>query len=251
MAPVMSPSWPRRPSLILDSTSALNAAFSKNGRVSGVSRNVGPSELTRMLCGASSMRHGLGEALHGVLGRAVDRAPRGADVAHLRGDVDDGARLLGLDQPAGDGLGDEVGRAHVEPHDGVEVVDGDVEQRLGPVGAGVVDEDVEGLGAGYCRLHGGEVGDVEDERLGLLPARADRCSGRLDLARACGQRASRARPASASAPAAASPMPRPAPVTSARLPSRRKEGAVASSADMQPACRRLAGPRAAAPPMQR
>ena len=123
MAPVMSPSWPRRPSLILDSTSALNAAFSKNGRVSGVSRKVGPSELTRMLCGRQLDGHGLGEALHGVLGRAVDGAPRGADVAHLRGDVDDGARLFGLDQPAGDGLGDEVGGAHVEPHDGVEVVD--------------------------------------------------------------------------------------------------------------------------------
>ena len=90
---------------------------------------------------------------------------------------------FGRDQPARHGLGDEVGRAHVEAHDGVEVLDGDVEQQLGPVGAGVVDEDVERLGARDRGLHGGEVGDVEDERLGLLPARTDRRRRRLDLAR--------------------------------------------------------------------
>src|SRR5580704_14443876 len=49
-------------------------------------------------------------------------------------------------------------------------------------------------------------------------------------------------PASASADAAASPMPRPPPVTSARLPSRRKEGVLARSIDMihLPSFRRLA-----------
>ena len=55
IAPVSSSSWPRRPSLIFPSTSSRNALFSKNGRVIGVSRKVGPSELTRMLCGASSI----------------------------------------------------------------------------------------------------------------------------------------------------------------------------------------------------
>src|SRR6185437_2006315 len=55
MAPVRSSICPRRPSLILPSTSSRNALFSKNGFVIGVSRNVGPSELTRMLCGASSI----------------------------------------------------------------------------------------------------------------------------------------------------------------------------------------------------
>src|SRR5579859_1164158 len=55
MAPVSSSSWPSRPSFIFDSTSSRNALFSKNGLVIGVSRNVGPSELTRMLCGASSI----------------------------------------------------------------------------------------------------------------------------------------------------------------------------------------------------
>src|SRR5262249_41661786 len=55
IAPVSSSSWPSRPSLIFDSTSSRNALFSKNGRVIGVSRNVGPRLLTRMLWGASSI----------------------------------------------------------------------------------------------------------------------------------------------------------------------------------------------------
>ena len=54
---------------------------------------------------------------------------------------------LRLDEAARHGLGDEIGSAHVEAHDGVEVVDGDVEQRLWAVGAGIVDEDVERVGA--------------------------------------------------------------------------------------------------------
>src|ERR1700682_62810 len=55
MAPESSSSWPRRPSFIFDKTSSRNALFSKNGAVIGVSRNVGPRLLTRMLCGASSI----------------------------------------------------------------------------------------------------------------------------------------------------------------------------------------------------
>src|SRR5579864_2570652 len=55
MAPESSSSWPRRPSLIFDSTSSRNALFSKNGLVIGVSRKVGPRLLTRILCGASSI----------------------------------------------------------------------------------------------------------------------------------------------------------------------------------------------------
>src|SRR5437870_3271840 len=55
IAPVNSSSWPSRPSLILESTSSRNALFSKSGRVIGVSRKVGPSLLTRMLWGASSI----------------------------------------------------------------------------------------------------------------------------------------------------------------------------------------------------
>ena len=60
---------------------------------------------------------------------------------------------------------------------------------LGTVGAGVVDEDVEGLGLGDRGLHGRQVGHIEHERLSLLPTRPDRRCRCLDLAaRARGQR---------------------------------------------------------------
>src|SRR3954447_15223926 len=54
-APIRSSTVPRRPSFIFASTLSLNAAFSKNGFVSGVSMKVGHSVLTRMPCGASSI----------------------------------------------------------------------------------------------------------------------------------------------------------------------------------------------------
>src|SRR5262249_23207945 len=41
-------------------------------------------------------RHRLRETLHGMLGGTVYAPPRGAHMAHLRGDVDDGARLRGF-----------------------------------------------------------------------------------------------------------------------------------------------------------
>src|SRR5579863_6438800 len=55
MAPVNSSNWPSRPSFIFAKTSSRKALFSKNGFVIGVSKNVGPNELTRILCGASSI----------------------------------------------------------------------------------------------------------------------------------------------------------------------------------------------------
>src|SRR4029077_12509700 len=55
IAPVSSSNCPMRPSLIFDNTSRRNASFSKNGLVSGVSMNVGPSEFTRISCGANSI----------------------------------------------------------------------------------------------------------------------------------------------------------------------------------------------------
>ena len=173
-------------------------------------------------------RHGLGEAFHGVLGGAVDGAPRGADVSHLRGHVDDGAGLLGFDEPARDGLGDEVGGAHVEPHDGIEVVDGDVEQHFGPVGAGVVEQDVERVGLGIARCMAAR-SVTSRTRVSAFWPRARIAAAAASISEAV--RAARVTwaPASASAPAADRPMPRPAPVMSARLPSRRKDGAVASS----------------------
>ena len=97
------------------------------------------------------------------------------------------------------------------------------------VGAGIVDQDLNGSARGQRRLRRLDVGHVEHQRLGLLAARADRRGGVLDLGLAVRAASVTCAPASASAEAAASPMPRPAPVTSARLPSRRKEGVLARS----------------------
>ena len=181
MAPVISSSCPSRPSLIFDSTSSRNSLFSKNGRVIGVSRKVGPSELTRILCGREFDRHGLGEALHGVLGGAIDGAPRRADMAHLRGDVDDRAGELGLDQPQRHRLRHEEGGAHIEIEDGVEVLDRHVRQIGRPVDAGIVDQDLIRRARRQRRTHRVDIGDVERERVGLLPARADGGGGFLDF----------------------------------------------------------------------
>ena len=80
IAPVSSPSWP---SLILPSTSSRNALFSKNGQEGR------PERVDADIVRGELDRHRLGEALHGVLGGPIDGAARGADVAYLRGDVDD------------------------------------------------------------------------------------------------------------------------------------------------------------------
>ena len=62
-------------------------------------------------------------------------------------------------------------------------------ERLGAVGARVVDENVEGLRAGNRLLHGGDLGDVEHQGVGFLAARADGGRGGLDFgASACGER---------------------------------------------------------------
>ena len=106
-----------------------------------------------------------------------------ADVAHLRGDVDDGARALCRHQATGDRLRDEEGSTHVEREDGVEILDLHVHEIGRPVGAGIVDQNVEGLGRCDRRAHRRNVGDVERQRRGASPARADRRRRRLDLGR--------------------------------------------------------------------
>jgi hypothetical protein len=89
--------------------------------------------------------------------------------------------LLRLEQPARHRLRHEISGAHVEPHDDVEILDADIHQRLRAIGAGIVDEDIERRCLADRRLHGGEVGDVERERLGLMSAGADGRGGGLDL----------------------------------------------------------------------
>src|SRR5262249_31660131 len=130
IAPVNSSSCPSRPSLILESTSSRKALFSKNGRVIGVCRKVGPGLLERMLWGAGELdRHRFGQPFHGVLAGAIDGAARRSDVPHLRRDVDDRAAAFGLDQAACDRLRHEEGGTDVERKNDVEVLDLDVHQR--------------------------------------------------------------------------------------------------------------------------
>ena len=76
-----------------------------------------------MLCGASSIAIALVKPSMACLRRAIDGAARGADMAHLRGDVDDRAGQLRLDQPQRHRLRHEERGADVELDDGVEILD--------------------------------------------------------------------------------------------------------------------------------
>ena len=51
-----------------------------------------------------------------------------------------------------------------------------------PVHAGIVDQDLIGRARGQAPAHRVDVGDVEHQRIGLLPARADGGGGLLDFA---------------------------------------------------------------------
>ena len=106
---------------------------------------VGASVLTRILCERELDRHGLGKALHRMFGRAIDRARRAADMAHLRGHVDDRSSAFGPDQLARDRLRHEKGGAHIQRHHEIEVFDLHIDKRRRLVGAGIVHEDVKWL----------------------------------------------------------------------------------------------------------
>jgi hypothetical protein len=101
--------------------------------------------------------------------------------------------------------------------------------RCWTVRAGVVDEDLKRrCFGGYGAARRFDVGHVEHQRLGRPAARANG-TGRLFNFRLRARASVTCAPACASAEAAASPIPRPPPVTSARRPSRRKEGVLARS----------------------
>jgi hypothetical protein len=55
MAPMTSSTWPRRPSLIFDTTFFMKFWSARKGRVIGVSMKVGQMVLMRMPCGPSSI----------------------------------------------------------------------------------------------------------------------------------------------------------------------------------------------------
>ncbi len=65
-------------------------------------------------------------------------------------------------QPARHGLGHEEGARAVEPHDQIVILDLHLEKGRGPVGAGIVDQDMIGRPRGDGRLpNAAQIGDVE------------------------------------------------------------------------------------------
>ena len=126
-------------------------------------------------------RHRLGETFHGVLGRAIDGAARGADMAHLRRDIDDGAGQFCFDEAARHRLRHEERGAHVERKDRVEILDLDVGQIGRSIHPGIIDQNLKRRGGGDRAPHGFDVGHVQHQRIGAIAARADRGRGFLDL----------------------------------------------------------------------
>ena len=85
-------------------------------------------------------------------------------------------------QPARHGLRGEERGPHVQPHDGVEIIDAHFDEGLRPVHAGIVEEDVVGQRPLHRLLEGGEVGYVDGEPVGRAAPFADRRRACLDLA---------------------------------------------------------------------
>jgi hypothetical protein len=100
---------------------------------------------------------------------------------HLRGGVDDGAALLHRQEPARHRLGGEESGAHVEVHDGVEVQDRDLGERLRPVHPRVVEEHIVGVGIRHDLREAVEIGHVARDRVGRAAPLADRLRAGLDL----------------------------------------------------------------------
>ena len=84
-------------------------------------------------------------------------------------------------QPFGDRLCDKVGGAQVQAGDGVVVVLGDVEEGARAIGAGIVDQDVERISHLDRSADGGQVGNVERQRVGVAASFLDRSGGFGDL----------------------------------------------------------------------
>ena len=129
----------------------------------------------------------------------------------------------GGDHAARHGLRGEERRPHVQAHHMVEILDRNGGERIGPVGAGIVDKDAVRLGGSHRLRKGRNIGDIKRQPVRGKAGGAQRCGALLDFA--CGAGAQRDMGAGfAKAAATAAPMPRPAPVTSARRPSRRNDG---------------------------
>jgi hypothetical protein len=96
---------------------------------------------------------------------------RGAHMAHLRGHVYDRSSFSRPGHARRDSLCGKDRCAHVDTPDAIIIFLGDICERLRSVGAGIVDEDVEG---GRRRDMPGKAGDIRyvgDQRLGLQSRR--------------------------------------------------------------------------------
>ena len=182
-APIRSSTVPSRPSLIRRTTSSWNARVVPErpgqrrvdeGRPDGVHSDAVRREVDR---------HRLGQPLDAVLAHAVDGAPRAADMAHLRGDVDDRAPHRGRRHSPRHRLRDEERGALVQRGDGVVVLLGHIEERRRPVGAGVVDQDVERRLASIAARTAARSVTSSTSASALPPSVADLGRGRLDLGR--------------------------------------------------------------------
>ena len=195
MAPVNSSSWPRRPSLmrckrVLAERLVLEER-PRHRRLDERRRQRVDADLVRR----ELDRHRLGEALHGVLGGAIDRAASAPPTWPICDDmlmIEPGC--FASIRRARHRLRHEKGGAHVEREDEVEILDLHVDERRRPVGAGIVDQDVERRLRGDRRLHRVDVAHVERERRRPVCPRARIASAAssISFARARGERHMRA-----------------------------------------------------------
>ena len=134
----------------------------------GGAHRVRPDAVGRELDG-----HRLGHALERMLGGAIDRAFRPADMAHLRGHVDDGAAPAGLDHAPRRRLRHDERRLHIERQHGVEGRFLDLQEMLRAVPAGIVDQHIDTREFREDPPHGAAVGDIQHPGFGAAALRAD------------------------------------------------------------------------------
>ena len=102
-------------------------------------------------------------------------------MAHLGRYIDDGPRALGSQKPLGDMLRQEEGGPDIQAHHRIKIIHRHIGEGLGAIGAGVIDQNIEGLGSadgGFCR---GQIEHIQSQRRRLTALGADRCSRGFNL----------------------------------------------------------------------